>query len=52
MYIPFAPNDEPHYSEGFVVRFFNLNEMGWVANLNFFVSLLALFVNVGVGINR
>jgi hypothetical protein len=32
MYIPVTINDEPFYSEGFVVKFFKSNDEEWVAN--------------------
>lgn len=32
MYIPVAENDEPYYSEGFVVKFFKSDGTEWVAN--------------------
>jgi hypothetical protein len=32
MYIPVTKSGHPYYSEGFVVRFFRINDNSWVAN--------------------
>ena len=32
MYVSVTDNDEPYYSEGFVVRFYKNNQSDWVAN--------------------